>query len=150
MSRRHLEEAILTSQMIENKLEPRFRFSQVETFRTIAPYSDFDEGVYSLQFTANGKKIAVGTSSGAVRVHDVVQPDSNLEPMPAKFRFGLAITCMRFQPPDHAKLVASSASGEIFSMYTDRIGFEKILCGKAGRGELKISIKQLYYKRGRG
>ncbi|XP_069125374.1 uncharacterized protein [Argopecten irradians] len=73
--------------------------------------------VYSLQFSYDGLKLAVGFGNGAIRLYHSNNGEMDKELRQARYG-GLQIMCMRFHPKKQHILLACSAEGKVFECDT--------------------------------
>ncbi|KAH3872444.1 uncharacterized protein LOC127868775 isoform X3 [Dreissena polymorpha] len=113
MARRRLELAIQAGQSIAKGKEYPEKFSRVSVDHNITLEKEVG-GVYSLQYSFDGKFLAIGCGNGTIRLFDtatgVKLPDIR------KSRYGgFPIMCLRFHPKNPSIIYAGTSEGQILS-----------------------------------
>lgn len=113
MARSRLEAAIKASQMMEQGKEYPDKFTKFSIDKEIHLEKELD-GVYSLQFSFDGKFLALGCGNGAIRLYDTVTWTA--KPDIRKTRYGgFPIMVMRFHPKNPSLIYAGTSEGQVLS-----------------------------------
>ncbi|KAL5018559.1 hypothetical protein ScPMuIL_004281 [Solemya velum] len=113
MARRRLECAIQAGQAIEQGKQWPEKFSKLEIVKELK-LDPAVGGVYSLQYSFDGKYLAVGYGNGGVKILNAQTGDPIRELRKSRYG-GLQIMCLRFHPKDPNILLAGTGEGKLYA-----------------------------------
>ncbi|XP_052786380.1 uncharacterized protein LOC128221815 [Mya arenaria] len=113
MARRRLESALEAGQTIDQGKSYPSRFTKVNVDFDIKLEPEVD-GVFSLQYSFDGRLLAVGCGNGTIRLYNTAK--GTKLPDLRKTRYGgYPIMCLRFHPKNPKILFAGTSEGQILS-----------------------------------
>lgn len=110
--RRRLEDALQVGREIDSQKPSDSSLNGVTEIREV----DFGDivGVYSLNFSSDGKLLAVGCGNGAIQVYSVPN-DKKHRPLKHGSYIGLPVMCVRFHPFNSERLLTGGSDGVLTS-----------------------------------
>lgn len=111
MARRRLESAIQAARQIEGEDDWKSKLASDDHIKTIVPHVD-KEGIFSLQYSFDGKLLAVGYGNAGVEILDAETGAIRLNAVKSRYG-GLAMTSLRFSPKQNHLLYSASSDGTV-------------------------------------